>query len=176
MICLAMASSYSMAQDRPPRDGPPGGRPGAGDRGPGDRQGRPGGDRDGQDRPPPPPGEGPGWAPRNRDFTGPVGQIQLLRGYLELVDSYTKIARDPTTSGIAAVINANDILKPRGQEAVISYFTKTLPNVKNEAVQRAIRLQLIQAYKDSGQQDKALEQMDALITGAPAGAAPKASD
>jgi hypothetical protein len=119
-------------------------------------------------------GEGPGWAPRNRDFTGPVGQIQLLRGYLELVDSYTKIARDPTTSGIAAVVNAGEILKPRGQQAVADYFTKTLPNVKNEAIQRAIRLQLIQVYKESGQQDKALEQMDALITGAPAGAAPKA--
>jgi hypothetical protein len=120
-------------------------------------------DRPGMDR--------PGGPRFNRDYSGPMGQVELLRGYLEMVDRFSHLARDPASAGIAAVISANDMLKARGQDAVVNYFTKILPNVKNEAVQRAIRIQLIQAYQTAGQQDKAMEQMESLMINAPSGAA-----
>jgi hypothetical protein len=97
-------------------------------------------------------------------------QLNIVRGYLGLIGQLNEMAQDPTASGIAAVLGANEILKPRGADAVIQYFTKLLPEVKSEPVQRAIRIQLIEAYKQSGQQDKALEELRALITGAPTSA------
>jgi hypothetical protein len=100
----------------------------------------------------------------------PLRQFELMRGYLDLVDRFSRLSRDPATAGVAAVISAAEILKPRGADAAIDYFNKLLPEVKNEAVQRAIRIQLIELYKHSGQQDKALEQLDVLIKSVPAGA------
>jgi hypothetical protein len=178
-MCLMLAgASMAQAQDRPrppgggggggggdqrdggppppPPDGNGGGRPG-GPGGPGGRggpgMGRP--DGPGMGRP-----DGPG---------GQGGQIGMMRGYLDLVESFSRLTKDASTAGVAAVIQANDMLKPRGQDAIISYFTKILPNVKDPAVQRAIRLELITAYKDAGQQEKAMEQLEALMTGGTGG-------
>jgi hypothetical protein len=91
-------------------------------------------------------------------------KFELMRGYLDVVDRYARLAHDPSTSGIAAVVAAGDILRPRGADAVIDYFTKALPDVKSPAVQRAIRLQLIDLYKQAGKVDQALEQMKILMT------------
>jgi hypothetical protein len=95
-------------------------------------------------------------------------RFDMMRGYIELVDRIARLSRDPTTAGVAAVISAADILKPRGADAGIEYFTKVLDSAKSEAVKRAIRIQLIELYKQSGQQDKAMEQLSELINAAPA--------
>ncbi|HEX2973435.1 MAG TPA: hypothetical protein VHP11_13960, partial [Tepidisphaeraceae bacterium] len=50
----------------------------------------------------------------------------------------------------------------------VEFFEKLLPQVKNEAVRRAIQLQLTELYKAAGQQDKAMEQLESLIISAPA--------
>jgi len=96
-------------------------------------------------------------------------KFEMLRGYIELVDRYSRMSRDPSAAGVAAVISASDMLKKRGTDAAVSYFTKVLPDVKNDAVQRAIRIQLADLYKAAGQEDKALEQLETLMKGAPAG-------
>src|SRR4051812_15303058 len=141
-------------------DRPPGGGPGGeSERGPSGGPGGPGG----------PGGGGPGGG-MNRRPGGPgmpPPPMDTLRGYHELVRSYANLSRDPTTAGIAAVIAAADLLKPRGAQAGIDYFNKILPDVKNEAIQRAIRGQLAELYKQSGQADKALEQLQTLMTSAP---------
>src|SRR5262245_50160457 len=97
-----------------------------------------GGRQDGPGR-----GDRPDRPPRFDDAPRPPGapgaQIDMMRGYLDVVDRYTRLARDPVAAGIGAVITANDILRPRGADAAIDYFNKILPEVKNEAVQRAIR-------------------------------------
>jgi hypothetical protein len=156
----------SVAQDHGGGKGPPpGDRRGPGPGGPGghggpDGAGGPGG-----------PG-GPDGGAQFRDV--PMRQFDMMRGYIDLVDRFSRLSRDPSTAGVAAVISAADLLKPRGADAAIEYFNKMLPEVKSEAVQRAIRIQLVELYKNAGQQDKALEQLDVLIKGAPADAgAPK---
>ena len=63
-------------------------------------------------------------------------KFEMLRGYLDVVDHFAKLAHDPTAAGVAAVLAANDLLRPRGTDVAIDYFNKTLPNVKDEAVQR----------------------------------------
>ena len=98
-------------------------------------------------------------------------RFDMMRGYIELVDRIARLSRDPTTAGVAAVISAADILKARGADAGIEYFTKMLDSAKSDAVKRAIRIQLVELYKQSGQQDKAMEQLTELINAAPAGPA-----
>ena len=95
-------------------------------------------------------------------------RFEMMRGYIDVVDRFSRLSRNPATAGVAAVIAAADMLKQRGPDAAIEYFNKTLPDVKNETVQRAIRMQLIELYRASGQNDKAIEQLDSLIKTAPA--------
>jgi hypothetical protein len=100
---------------------------------------------------------------------GGGGQLEAMRNYLDVFDRYSRLSRDPTAAGVAAVVTAGEILRARGADPAIAYFNKVLPDVKNESVQRAIRLQLVELYKMSGQQDKALEQLQSLMTTAPSG-------
>jgi hypothetical protein len=94
-------------------------------------------------------------------------RFELMRGYLDAVDRYARLAHDPQLSGIAAVVQANDILKPRGADAAIEFFTKLLPEVKSPAVARAIRIQLVDLYKAAGKQDQAMDQLKQLILAQP---------
>ena len=162
MFVLLAISGIAFAQNSPPpradapggggtppakRDdaGPPGPRGGLG--GPGMRPGGPGMDR-------------PGPLARNEQF-------EQLRNYLAVIDAFSRQSRDASQAGIAAVIAAADILKPRGTDAGIEYFSKMLPQVKNPAVQRAVRVQLAELYKSAGKQDQALEQLRELIVAEP---------
>ena len=105
-------------------------------------------------------GMGGGTDPRMLKF-------EMLRGYFDAVDRYARLARDPSMAGIASVVAAADILRPRGADAAIAYFEKTLPEAKSPAVQRAIRLQLVDLYKAVGKQDQALDQLKTLMTAEP---------
>jgi len=106
------------------------------------------------------------FQPRLREETM---RFDLMRGYIDLVDRIARLSRDPTTAGVAAVISAADLLKARGADAGIEYFTRMLDSAKSDPVKRAIRIQLIELYKQAGQQDKAMEQLTELINAAPAG-------
>jgi hypothetical protein len=171
-LIVLTISSLALAGEPPPGPREGGAGPGAG--GPGGRM------RDGAPGAPGGPGgpggpgmRGPGMGPgmggpgMGGAGGGPGGrmdQIDTLRGYFGVVEAFTRLSRDPTHAGIAAVISAGDILKPRGTDAGIDYFTKLLPETKNPAVQRAIRVQLAELYKQAGKQDEALKQLRELIT------------
>jgi hypothetical protein len=172
-LIAMMLSSMALAQPAPP---PPGGDGGGGAGGPppqrggGDRQGPRGGGMRG-DRGPE--GGGPGMMGGGGEMGGFGGGMSMdprmmkyamLRQYIDAVEGYARLTRDPANSGIAAVVAAADILRPRGTDAVIDYFNKILPEVKTPAVQRAIRLQLVDLYKASGKMDQALEQLKQLMT------------
>jgi hypothetical protein len=94
-------------------------------------------------------------------------RFEHLRNYLGVVEAFSRLSRDPNQAGIAAVLGAADILRPRGTDAGIEYFTKLLPEVKSPAVQRAVRLQLVDLYKAAGKQDDALAQLREVMKGAP---------
>jgi hypothetical protein len=109
--------------------------------------------------------QGPGGRDNNRRPPAPVPpEIQRFQSYIAMVTQYGKLAADPEATGVAAVVSAGDILRKSGPQAAIDFFTKTLPDVKFDAVKRAIRLQLVDLYKANNQQDKALEQLQVLIT------------
>jgi hypothetical protein len=95
-------------------------------------------------------------------------QVERMRSWLDTVDRYTRLARNPGDTGVAAVITANDLLRARGPKGAIEFFNRVLPEVKNDAVRRTIQLQMVELYKATGQQDKALEELQTLMTSAPA--------
>ena len=105
-------------------------------------------------------------------IASPGDQLDRMRNWLDTVERYVRLARNPIDSAVAAVITANDILRPKGPDAAIDYFQKILPTTKNDAVQRAIRLQLIELYKAKNQPEQALEQLQSLMTAAPRGGGP----
>lgn len=123
------------------------------------------------DNPPPykegPGNRGPGMGAGNNPN---MFQVEMMRNWLDLIDRYARLSRDPVSSGIAAVVGANDVFRTKPPEQAIEYFTKLLAEVKNEAVQRVIRIQLVDLYTRTNQPDKALEHLRTLMLAAPAGA------
>jgi hypothetical protein len=93
----------------------------------------------------------------------PMQQYEMLRSYIEVVDRFSKLSQDPQAAGVAAVVSASDLLRQRGPQQAIEYFNKALPDVGDPAVRRAIRIQLADLYKQNGETQKALEQLDLLM-------------
>lgn len=93
--------------------------------------------------------------------------VQVFQSYLEVIARFVDMTADPTASGVAAVIYADEMLKDRGAAAGISYFTEMLGQVKNETVQRAIHFQLAELYRKNNQTDKALDELRHIMASAP---------
>lgn len=121
----------------------------------------------GEDRGPRGP-RGP-FGERSGSLRGPGGMerrmpsMDVMRGFLELVDRYTELSSNPDAAGISAVLAANDLYRAQGSDAAIAYFTLKLEQVKRPAIQRAIRLQLIDLYRAAGKTEQALEQLEVLM-------------
>jgi len=80
------------------------------------------------------------------------------------MQKYARLTEDPAAAAVAGVFTSKDLLGGDSDPSkAIEFYNSVLPEVKNEAVQRAIRLQLVDAYQKSGQRDKALEQLRILV-------------
>ena len=95
-------------------------------------------------------------------------QVELMRNWLDLIDRYARLSRDPVSAAVAAVVSADDLLRTKPPEQAIEFFNKMLDEAKNDTVKRAIRLQLAELYGKANQPDKALEQLRKLMSDAPA--------
>jgi len=80
-----------------------------------------------------------------------------------MMQQMVTIAQSESASAVAAAIAAGEMLKSSGPEQAVEYLEKMLKEVKDPAVKRAIRFQLADNYKNSGQQEKALEQYELLM-------------
>jgi hypothetical protein len=93
--------------------------------------------------------------------------FQATSDYIWYIAHYSEVAKDPEAMGVAAVGQAHDMLKSQGANAEIDFFMKMIYQTKSHAVERAIRVQLAQIYKDNGRPEKAMEQLQTLMTEAP---------
>ncbi len=108
-----------------------------------------------------------------------IQYLDMMQRYLTLMQSVTKLAEDPTAAALAATFASKELIVGEGGEAkAIEFYEKILPEAKNEAVQRAIRMMLADLYARTGQKTKAMEQFRILIVTAPPSpiAATSASD
>ncbi|MCX5660372.1 MAG: tetratricopeptide repeat protein [Planctomycetota bacterium] len=109
----------------------------------------------------------PAYAQDNAGGGNPAAfhQIELMSKLLGVVGEFTKIADSPSASGVAATMGIDDHFKNPAE--AIAFLEKVLPQVKDAPVQRAIRVKLADLYKKSGQHEKALEQLERLMTNRP---------
>lgn len=119
-----------------------------------------------------------GYAQRNdplkADVTGNVLQTEFFRGYLDTVQRYSELSREPADAAVAAVVTAADLLRAQGPQASIEYFKPILAELEGatddaaRAAEAAVRMQLAEAYHTAGQDADALEVLRPLIIrGAP---------
>jgi predicted negative regulator of RcsB-dependent stress response len=94
--------------------------------------------------------------------------IEVYKGYLEVLDRVAGVAKDPQSSKVVAVFTANEVLKSKTPEESAQYYESLLSQTSDEVVQRAIRMQLANLYKDAKQTDKALEELRVMIQDTPA--------
>lgn len=172
MTCAAMAmvlglmSTAAMAQNAGGQEPPPPANQGEEMNRPDDRHGQGGGPGQemrgsGEMR-----GQGQGQRGPGGGMPRP-NPLDAQRVYLDVVERFGKLANDPEASAVAAVISANELMRPKGDDATIAYFETLLTQAKNPAVKRAIRLHLIDLYRKTQKSDKALAQVEQLIKEAP---------
>lgn len=94
-------------------------------------------------------------------------QVEVMRSWMDTVDRFVRLSQDPVASGVAGVITAVDLLRPQGPEATLDYLNKLMSETQNATVRRAIRLEMIEMYKATGQRDKALDVLHELIVTVP---------
>jgi hypothetical protein len=88
---------------------------------------------------------------------------QATDGYIWGIEHTAEIAKDPESTGVKAVIEADRLLKSRDPQVALDFFNKALYDTKSHAVQREIRFTLCRLYEQTGQHDKALDQLQQLI-------------
>lgn len=95
--------------------------------------------------------------------------VAQVRGILDLVDRMSVVAKDRSQSGVAAVLRAREVGKALPQDEAVKYYADMLPDVKDEAVRRAIRFELVELYLRDPKPDraKAMEQLRLVMTEAP---------
>jgi len=83
------------------------------------------------------------------------------------LEHYSYIAKDSDAMGIMALEQANELVKPQGPNAQLEFLQKMLYTAKGPAVVRAVHAMLAQVYHQSGQDPKAMEQYQMLISDNP---------
>ena len=114
-----------------------------------------------------------GFAQRNDPLRGEVSgqmlQTEFFRGYLDTVQRYSQLSRDPADAAVAAVVTAADLLRSQGPKASIEYFKPILEELSrasdpaSSAAEAAVRMQLAEAYHAAGQDADALQVLRTLI-------------
>lgn len=89
-------------------------------------------------------------------------QIGLFTQMFQFVKTYTSLVGNHSEASVAALFTAKEIIG--NPKEVAAYFESLLPKTENPVVVRALHMQLADHYKNSGQKDKALEHLTAIIT------------
>ncbi|WP_428389789.1 hypothetical protein [Mucisphaera sp.] len=89
-------------------------------------------------------------------------EIELFSRLLGLVHEVADIAEDEGVAGVAAVMGVEDYIEePRER---IAFFERVMPETDHPTIRRAIRLELSELYGETGQREKGLAMLEALIT------------
>jgi len=103
------------------------------------------------------------------DWEQAVFEVEIMSMHLEmfgqladLIQQMHGIAEDPSATGVMTVMSLEDHLQ--GDEAT-AFLEDMLNKTDDEAVQRMIRVKLIEFYEGEGDSDAALEHIEALIVG-----------
>ena len=109
---------------------------------------------------------GPGGIPRVPGGPGVIGtgrdgvDYEALSAQADAMKSFTGSLFDARSAAVTAVYALKDDLKP---EEAIKLFTARLEKTKVQGLRNAIHMALRDLYKDQGQDDKASDQLKAIL-------------
>lgn len=102
------------------------------------------------------------------NWEGQMTEVKVMSMHLELygqlvglIQDMHEVADNSSASGVLAVMSVDDHVQ--GQDR-IKFLNDMLRETDDPTIRRAIRIKLIESYKDMGDNDEALEQIEALIT------------
>jgi hypothetical protein len=84
--------------------------------------------------------------------------------YVWFVEHTAALDKDIDAAGVAAVLKSEDLLKSKDPQAAADFYLKVVYDAKSHAVVRAARMELYEVYKSMGQPEKALEQLQLVMT------------
>ncbi len=90
--------------------------------------------------------------------------VQLMNQYLDLSEQVVSIASRPEATIFMAVEGIFEVYEQRKDApGAIKHLERILADSSNQTVRNIVRLKLRDIYKETGQADKALEQLDLVI-------------
>ena len=107
-------------------------------------------------------------ADKQNEWEQEVFEVEVMSMHLEmfgqlvdLIQGMHEITDDPSASGVMAVMSVDDYVQ--GEDR-IDFLNDMLGETDDPTVRRAIRVKLMETYKEMGNTQEALEQIEALIT------------
>ena len=114
---------------------------------------------------------GAGLCALRGDDTSPPAAPQSASDYYQTADAYVwyvehtaALDKDIDAAGVAAVLKSEDLLKSKDPQSAADFYLKVVYDAKSHAVVRAARMELYEVYKSMGQPEKALEQLQLVMT------------
>lgn len=105
------------------------------------------------------------------DDSSPPAAPQNASDYYQTADAYVwfvehtaALDKDIDAAGVAAVLKSEELLKSKDPQQAADFYLKVVYDSKSHAVTRAARMELYEVYKSMGQTDKALEQLQLVMT------------
>ena len=90
--------------------------------------------------------------------------IGLMSQYLELSNQIVALTGTPEGAIFMAVEGIFEVYEERRDApSAIKHLERILDDTRNQTVRNIVRLKLRDIYKETGQSDKALEQLDMII-------------
>eukprot|EP00752_Nemacystus_decipiens_P015013 g13369.t1 len=89
--------------------------------------------------------------------------LEMINKLLEIVEGSKEITSDPTSTALMALITAEDMFEE--PEQYVFFMEQQLKGVQDQAVRRAIHLQLAEGYAELEMPDKVKEHLSLLIQG-----------
>ncbi len=107
-------------------------------------------------------------APANMPSGPDPATLQGMNNYTWFIEHYSSVAKDSDAMGVAAVFEASDMMRGSNLDQQADFFNKMLFETHSRAVQRAVRMKLVEIYRGMSRPDQAMQQLQALITEQPA--------
>jgi hypothetical protein len=107
--------------------------------------------------------ENEGREERFRHLEDGQREIEHALGTFEMARQLAAVVESPHTTAVFAIMHIHDVVED--DEQGIKLLEEALAKTKNEAIRRALRLKLIEFYRESDQMDKAREQLLQIIVG-----------
>jgi predicted negative regulator of RcsB-dependent stress response len=103
--------------------------------------------------------------PARSEEPDPSKILNTVQAYLSMLDRMEKIASDPRSALMLAQNSIKEVYERKGQKAeAVGELRKLLDGLEDVGVRTAIRFAIADIYKETGQNDRALEELRMIVS------------